>query len=338
MREDRARHLQAHRLEHRRPVDRVGRQDILADQLQRGRPPAAEALLVGPVADGGDIVHQRIEPDIRHESVVERQLDPPGQAAFRARDAEVVERIAQEPEGLVAPEVGLDEFRIRVDIVHQPVLVLAHAEKVVCFRDAVHRATAARLGALAVDQVLLREEPLAGHAVPAIVIRAVDLVAVIQVLQDPLHRLDMSRFGGADKVVVCDFQVLPEILETHDRLVHMCLRRHAALVGGLLHLLSMLVGTGQEMDRQACQPVVAGQHIGQDRGVGMADMRLVVHIVDRRGHIEFISTHSISLEQPMMGISAPQFKPRVENCQVRVYLINPAIEYVYRLTNNEGRG
>ena len=52
-------------------------------------------------------------------------------------------------------------------------------------------------------------------------------------------------------------------------------------LGRALHLEPVLVGPGQEEDVVAQQAVPAGQGVGRDRRVGVADVRCVVDVVDR---------------------------------------------------------
>ena len=64
------------------------------------------------------------------------------------------------------------------------------------------------------------------------------------------------------------------------------LGREPVLLGGPGHLLAVLVGAGEEEDVVADQPVPAGQGVGVDRRVGVADVGRVVHVVDRGGDVE----------------------------------------------------
>ena len=66
----------ARRLEHGRPVDAVGLQDVLADQVLRHRPESPEELPVR-VAERADVVDQGVEPDVGDVLVVEGQRDAP---------------------------------------------------------------------------------------------------------------------------------------------------------------------------------------------------------------------------------------------------------------------
>ena len=186
---------QAHGLEHGRPVDRVRGQDVLADQVVGRRPPAARSVSSSAqVADRADVVDQRVEPDVGHEVGVERQLDAPGQPALRPRDAQVVQLLPQEAQRLVAPEVGLDERGVARRCT-RPASPGTCSSGRSSWSPVIRStgAAAAGLGALAVDQVLLREEALAGHAVPAVVVGPVDLVPVVQILQDLLHDRLVAR-------------------------------------------------------------------------------------------------------------------------------------------------
>jgi len=78
------------------PVDAVEARDLLADEVQVGGPVALELLLLGvlllcgqivavlgPVADGGDVVGERVEPDIYDVLGVAGNRDAPGEAGAR---------------------------------------------------------------------------------------------------------------------------------------------------------------------------------------------------------------------------------------------------------------
>ena len=50
--------------QHRRPHDRVETVDVLADDVQVGRPEALEPIRIGRETHAGDVVGQSIEPDV----------------------------------------------------------------------------------------------------------------------------------------------------------------------------------------------------------------------------------------------------------------------------------
>ena len=121
------RRLDPGRPQHGRPVDRVEAGDVLADDVQVGRPPALERLEVVGVAGPGDVVDQGVVPDVdrarlrvpravlalRGLAVLrDRERDAPGGAG--AADREVLEALADEPQHLVAAVVGLHEVGVRL--------------------------------------------------------------------------------------------------------------------------------------------------------------------------------------------------------------------------------
>ena len=91
----------------------------------------------------------------------------------------------------------------------------------------------------------------------------------------------MARLGGADVVVVGDAHAVPEVAEAGGDLVGELLRGDAGGGGGALDLLAVLVGAGEEEGVVAEQAVAAGDDVGRDGGVGVADVRARVDVVDR---------------------------------------------------------
>ena len=69
-------------LEHAGPVDSVGFEYILADHMMAVLPKLFVTGVLRP-AQCGDIIQQRIEPDIRYKIIVERKIDSPFKPAFR---------------------------------------------------------------------------------------------------------------------------------------------------------------------------------------------------------------------------------------------------------------
>ncbi len=76
---------------------------------------------------------------------------------------------------------------------------------------------------------------------------------------------------------------------TSSRGVSFSLRR------GLQHLDAVLVGAGEEEHVAAVEPHEAGDRIGGDRFVGVADMRRAVRIGDRGGDVIGLAGHGLPL-------------------------------------------
>jgi GNAT superfamily N-acetyltransferase len=63
-------------------------------------------------------------------------------------------------------------------------------------------------------------------------------------------------------------------------------RAQALARRGLLHLLAVLVGAGEEIDVVAVEPHEAGDGVGGDRLIGVPDMRRPIRVGDRGGDVE----------------------------------------------------
>ena len=283
MGEDVVRQFQTDGLQHGRPVHRVRGQDVLADQVMAGRPVAA-GFDFRHLAVHRHVVDQRVEPDVGDVLVVEGQGHAPGKAFLGARDAQVAQRLFQESQDFVFARLRPHESWIRIDVFDQPILVLAHFEKVIGLADLPDRAAAFR--AVAFLQILFGEEAFAGRAVPALVGVAVDFTAIEEVLQDFLHHTRVPFFRRADEVGIGNIEPRPQFLEADVEFVHVLLGGNATLAGGLLHLLSVLVRAGEEEHFLPFQAMVTRGHIGGDGGVGVADVRHIVDVVNRGGDVK----------------------------------------------------
>ena len=265
-------------VEHDGPDDGMEAHDLLADQMHIRRPVFAEQfIVVGAVAQGGDVVAQRVQPDIHRVLLVEGHGDAPLDG--RAADAQVVQARAQEViEHLVGAGGGLDEVGMLLDVLDQPVLVLAQLEEV-AFLPGLFHGTAA-VGALAVLELQLRPEGLAGGAVPALVFALVDVALLVELLEDALHAFHMPLVGGTDEIVVLDVHQLPQLLDARHDVIYIGLGRDALVDGLALDLLTVLVGAGEEVHVIARQLLEAGHGVRGGGAVGVADVQVVAGVVD----------------------------------------------------------
>ena len=271
------------RLQHAGPVDPVGLEDVLADQVVDVRPVPPEPV-AARVAEGGHVVEERVEPDVRHEPVVERQRDAPLEPALRAADRQVLERLAEESQELVPEALGLDDVGVTLQVATQPVLVRRHPEEVVLLLDVGQRGLV--VGALPVDDLLVRVEALAPEAVLPPVLAEVDLALLEEPLQDALDHARVPRLGRPDEVVVGDSERRPLFLERLRIAVGEGLGRLPGLRGCLGDLVAVLVGARQEEDVGAREPAVAGHRVGHDGRVGVTEVGRPVDVVDRRREVE----------------------------------------------------
>ena len=95
-----------------------------------------------------------------------------------------------------------------------------------------------------------------------------------------------SRVGRADEEVVRSVERLDHPLEVDDVAVGQLARRDALALGDLRDRLAVLVGPGEEEHVLAALAHVAREHVGRDRRVRVAEVRLRVDVVDRGGDVE----------------------------------------------------
>ena len=191
--------------QHPGPVHGVEPRDPLADHvdpLVRAAPPLLELAVVAAVPEVGDVVRERVEPDVDGLRRVVGHRDAPAAGAVdAARGAEVVEAVADEREHLVASHRRLDLEPARHDRLLDRVPVPRQPEEPVALHDPLGRSIVLR--AAAVLEVAGDDERLAAGAVEALVVA---LVQVAARHARPPQRLDPDAVppvdAGADERVV----------------------------------------------------------------------------------------------------------------------------------------
>jgi len=277
------------RLEHGGPINAVGFEDVLGDEVLRGGPEDPEVLPVG-ISDAGDVVDQGVEPDIGDKIFVEGQGNSPGEATLRAGDAEIFQGFPEERQGFVAVTLRSDEIRILFNVLDQPVLILAHPEEIVALLPVLRFALV--IGTQAVHQLLFHVEAFAADAVESLVVAEVDVAGVIDLLEDHPYDPDMIFIGGADEVIVVDVQFRPEGPELGADAVGIGLGIDAGLLGGLGDLVAVFVRAGHEKGPVSGKLMITRQDIGEDCRIGMADVRRGIDIVNR-GRDIIVLVHGI---------------------------------------------
>ena len=178
--------------QHRRPVQAVEARDVLADDVEVGRPPSVEGGLVVREAGAGEVVGQGVEPDVDAMRLVARERDAPGRA--RAADAEVAQAIAQPAEHLVAEVLRLAEGRVLGVQPLEALLVGGEPEEVVVLLQPL-RLEGRVVRAAAVDELLVGLELVAAGAEPARVEALVDVAVGLRAA----HHLDRRPRRGRDR-------------------------------------------------------------------------------------------------------------------------------------------
>ena len=272
----RLRHRDAGRHQERRPIDRVEAHDVLADDVQRRRPVALEhlALVVGK-ADAGDVIGQRVDPHIHDVLVVAGHADAPVEG--RARDREILQAAAHEARDFVEPLLRQHEIRhARIEL-EQFLLIGRELEEIALLLHPFDRRAGLRRHAhllLVEMRFVLGVIGLVAHRIPAGIFVEIDVAVLLHAPPDFLRRAVVALLGGVDEVVVRAFEPLHHRLEQrHVAVAQLRARSSPRLRRGLLHLLAVLVGAGEEIDVVAVEPHEARDGVGRDRLIGVADMR-----------------------------------------------------------------
>ena len=167
-----------------------------------------------------------------------------------------------------------------LDVLHQAVGVLAHAEEVGFLLRVLDRPAAVR--AAAVYQLGLGPEGLAGLAVLALVAALVDVALIVQLFEDLLHLFLVHGVGGAHELVIGGVHQVPDALDLARDLIDVLLRGDARGLGLVLDLLAVLVRAGLEVHVIAGQALVARDRVGEHDLIGVADVRLRRGVGNRR--------------------------------------------------------
>ena len=291
--------------------------DILPDQVEVGGPISFIQLPVTAVtviAQTGDVIGQCVQPHIGHMLRIEIYRDPPleGGAGY----AEVLEPGEEEiVHHLIFPGYGLDKVRVAVDMLDQPVGVLAHTEEVGLLLSRLDRAST--VGTLAVHQLGLREKGFAGSTVQPFIIAFIDIALIVQLLEDLLHLGLMVCVRGADELIIGGVHQIPDPLDLPGHVIHEGLRRHPGRLRLQLDLLPMLVRTGLETDIKALLSFKAGDTVSQHDLIGVPDVGLAGGVGDRCGDIiGFLtgSAHSLLFLSAYFCLFTALFRPFCLSC------------------------
>ena len=118
------------------------------------------------------------------------------------------------------------------------------------------------------------------HRIPAGITIRINVAVVGHPLPDRLAGAMMLFFSRADETIERNVQALVHLLEPAGVARSEIGRRHSFGLRGLNHLLTMLVGAGEEEHILAIEARKTRQRIGRDRLISVADMRCAVRVGD----------------------------------------------------------
>ena len=282
--------------EHCWPEDGVESIDVLADDVQVGRPPRRTSSICRE-ACAGEVVDQRVVPDVdgprlritltrcgqRAAAVFANwEWDPP-RCPFAA-DGEIFQTLSNESEHLVATVFGLHGRWVLRKPGLEALLVGAELKEPVALGEPLQRdpwmVRADRLVAL-LRHIVGVAEPFVG-AVPALVTADVDVAGGKGSSHHLLCGEGVVRVGGANEPVGTNQQLRLARLEEGDLRVDEGLWAHPLLCGAGGDVDRVLVGTREEADLVAAHAAPAGDRIGANHLIERVQARLVVGIRDGR--------------------------------------------------------
>src|SRR5687767_1193866 len=184
-----SRQLESSGHEHCRPDDRVKARDVLTHDVQVGGP--SLRIVFGRISSRGEIVGQRIEPDIRRLGLTGARRPGEGDSPCKPRAAcrDVVETLVEKREHLVPAAAGTQKVAAR-DQIPQPFSISAQAEEPVLLGNPL-KSSCGMDDALALDDLVVLLERFAANAVPALVFLLVEIAG--RILE---YRLDERAYAG----------------------------------------------------------------------------------------------------------------------------------------------
>ena len=160
-------------------------------------------------------------------------------------------------------------------------------------------------------EVALVPEGLAGGAVEAAVAALLDVAGGLSFSTKPCTNASCSGSVVRMKKSLEAPTAAASSRYARRQLVHVLLRGEPALLRRLGDLGAVLVGAGEEEDVLAPLAVVPRQHVGGDGRVGVAVVRLAVHVVDGSGDVEAHAGESTSRGAAHAGrCAATSVRPR----------------------------
>ena len=256
--------------------------DVLANDVHVRRPPLLEGARVGREPRPGDVVGERVEPDV--DAMVRIAGEGNAPAGPGAAHREVAQALAQPGEDLVAEVLRLAEARVLGVQALERLLVSAQPEEVVLLLQPL-QLEGRVIRAVAVDQLRLGLELVVAWAIPAGVRALVDVASRLRAADHLEGCLDMVGIRGADEAVVADLEAVEGGPPVRGPLVHERPRIRPVLTRERLDLRRVLVHAGQEARFVAEQALVTGQGIGSHGLEERVQGRRSARVEDRGGEV-----------------------------------------------------
>ena len=264
-----------------RPEDRVKTRDVLTDHMGVGRPEFLPLPLPREPSGRGDVVRQRVDPDVADVmgARLRARRDRNAPVEGRPRDREILEPALHEGDHLVLIVFRGHEARIGL-VMGQKLLAIGREPKepALLLYPFDRRAGGRKFFVVAFGKLAFVEIGLVAHRIPAGVFGEVNVAVGLHAPPDVEHGLLVAGLRRAHDVVGAGVQDLAHMLELRGGAVGEGLRREPLLLGRALHFLAVLVHAGDEQHVEAVEPLPAREGVGGDALIGVADVRRAIGV------------------------------------------------------------
>ena len=138
-----------------------------------------------------------------------------------------------------------------------------------------------------IDEVALEFELLTPDAIGTFVLPFVDVTLLLEQGEESLDTHHVAILSGTDEVIIGDIEIAPQRFpRLFYEAIAPILRCYLIRFRSTKDLLSMLICASEIPDRFTASPMPTSEYIAGDRGVGVAYMRRIVDVVDRRREVE----------------------------------------------------
>ncbi len=153
------------------------------------------------------------------------------------------------------------------DVRYEPVLVFAHFKKIIRFLNGFRCGLVIRT--FAVDQFPFSIKALTSEAVLPFVFTEINVARIVDFLKNSTDDLHMGSIGCTDEVIVVDIEFRPECSKQIADLIDIGPGAQIFLFSRSYDLVSMFVGSREEINFCRAHGMKAGNDIGDNGGVGM---------------------------------------------------------------------
>ena len=262
------------------PVHGVEADNVFSDQMQIGGPHAA--LFVVRTADGAEIGGERVKPDVKNVRLFAGNGNAPTNGG--AGDTKIFQAAFDKADDFVFAAFRLNKLGILFIEIKQRFLECGKLEEIVFFGEGFGGAAA--VGTIVTGLSVVHKSVVV-DAVLAGVVAFVDVAVFAAKFEEPLHGAHVLKIRGTNEFVGRNAEFEPQCAPGVSHFGYEFGFGDTGFFSGAFDIDAVFVGAGSHDHLVAAHTFVAADDIGDDGGVGVADVRQAIGVVDRRRQVEF---------------------------------------------------